>query len=129
MAKKATQREMFERMIAHYTAMGKDEFKEEIDFLNGRIEQLDKKKAGSDKEETIEDKANAYLADKVVEVLADGKKMLVSALITAINPEFMALYPSIFLSSQRVTHIVTALVKDGTLNKTVEKSKSYYSLA
>jgi bisphosphoglycerate-dependent phosphoglycerate mutase len=109
--------------------MGKDEFKEEIDFLNGRIEQLDKKKAGSDKEETIEDKANAYLADKIVEVLADGKKMLVSALITAINPEFMALYPSIFLSSQRVTHIVTALVKDETLKKTVEKSKSYYSLA
>lgn len=129
MAKKATQREMFERMIAHYTAMGKDEFKEEIEFLNGRIEQLDKKKNGSDKAETIEDKANAYLADKIIEVLADGKKMLVSALITAINPEFMAFYPSIFLSSQRVTHIVTALVKDGTLNKTVEKSKSYYSLA
>jgi hypothetical protein len=129
MAKKATQREMFERMIAHYTAMGKDEFKEEIDFLNGRIEQLDKKKAGSDKEETIEDKANAYLADKIVEVLADGKKMTVSGLITAINPDFMGVFPTVFLSSQRVTHIVTALAKDETLNKTVEKSKSYYSLA
>ena len=129
MAKKATQREMFERMIAHYTAMGKDEFKEEIEFLNGRIEQLDKKKDGGNKTETVEDRANAYLTDKIVEVLADGKKMLVSALITALNPEFMALYPSIFLSSQRITHIVTALVKDGTLVKTVEKSKSYYSLA
>ena len=129
MAKKATQREMFERMIAHYTAMGKDEFKEEIDFLNGRIEQLDKKKDGGNKTETVEDKANAYLTDKIVEVLADGKKMLVSALITAINPEFMTIYPTVFLSSQRITHIVTALVKDGTLVKTVEKSKSYYSLA
>ena len=61
--------------------------------------------------------------------LADGKKMTVSGLITAINPDFMGAFPTIFLSSSRVTHLVTDMVKDGVLVRTTEKSKAYFALA
>jgi polyhydroxyalkanoate synthesis regulator phasin len=128
MSKKVTIKQMYERMIAHYEAMGKDEFAEEIDFLNGRIEQLEKK-ATADKKETDSDRANEFLREHIVTALADGKKMTVSGLITAINPDFMEAFPSIFLSSSRVTHLVTDMVKDGVLVRTTEKSKAYFALA
>lgn len=128
MSKKVTIKQMYERMIAHYTAMGKEEFAEEITFLNGRIEQLEKK-ASADKKETDSDRANDYLREQIVATLQGGAKMTVSALITAINPSFMGAFPTIFLSSSRVTHLVTDMTKEGVLVRTMEKSKAYFALA
>lgn len=128
MSKKVTIKQMYERMIAHYEAMGKDEFAEEIAFLNGRIEQLEKK-ASTDKKETDSDRANEFLREHIVTALSGGDKLTVSGLITAINPDFMGAFPTIFLSSSRVTHLVTDMVKDGVLVRTTEKSKAYFTLA
>ena len=128
MSKKVTIKQMYERMIAHYTAMGKEEFAEEIEFLNGRIEQLGKKATTSNKE-TDSDRANEFLREHIVAALANGKKMTVSALIVELNPEFTDVFPTIYLSSSRVTHLVTDMVKDGVLVRTMEKSKAYFALA
>ena len=78
--------------------------------------------------ENESDRANAYLEEQIVHVLRDGKKCTVSALITAINPDFMGVFPTIFLSSSRVTGIVQKMTSDGVLVRSTENSKAYFSL-
>ena len=77
--KKPTKKEMFAQLKAKYNLT-----EEEIKFIDHEIELLDKKKGGSG-ELTEAQKANKALGEKILEGLADGSKMTISAMIKNID--------------------------------------------
>jgi len=72
--KKPTKKEMFAQILARLTDQA------EIDFIKHEIELLEKKKGGSG-ELTETQKANKKLGEDILEGLADGSKMTISAMI------------------------------------------------
>ena len=77
--KKPTKKEMFAQLKAKYNLT-----EDEIKFIDHEIELLDKKKGGSG-ELTEAQKANKALGEKILEGLADGSKMTISAMIKNID--------------------------------------------
>ncbi len=78
--KKPTKKEMFAQLKANYNLTD-----EEIKFIDHEIELLDKKKGGGSGELTEAQKANKVLGEKILEGLADGSKMTISAMIKNID--------------------------------------------
>lgn len=93
-------------------------------FIDGRVALIEKKNAS--KGETKIQKANAKYAEMVVEVLAEGGKMTCTEICKAL-PKVEDM-PNGW-STQKVTALLTPMVKDGSVAKTVSKGKSYYALA
>lgn len=94
-----------------------------IEFIDGRIAQLDKKNAAPRKPTAQQIQNEAFRADilewmepNTVYSLADVHKGVPSIVASGISPS-------------RVTACLTRLYNDGQLNRTEEKGKHYYSLA
>lgn len=113
MTKKMTKKEMFSAMLTKY------DFNEaEVAFIEHELELLAKKNSAEHKQ-TKAQKENAELAVKVVETLEPNMLYTVSDVCKLMGIE----------SNQKMTHILTALVEDGKVVRTVEKRRAYYSLA
>ena len=93
-------------------------------FVDGRVALIDKKNAS--KGETKVQKANAKYAEMVVEVVADATAPMTCTEICKALPKVEDM-PNGW-STQKVTALLTPLVKAGTIRKTVSKGKSYYSI-
>lgn len=113
MTKKMTKKEMFSAMLTKY-----DFNKAEVAFIEHELELLAKKNSAP-KAMTATQKANAELAVKVVEALEPNALYTVTDLCKVMGIE----------SNQKMTHILTALVEDGKVVRTVDKRRAYYSLA
>lgn len=113
MTKKMTKKEMFSAMLEKY-----DFNKAEVAFIEHELELLAKKNSAEHKQ-TKAQKENAELAVKVVETLEPNMLYTVSDVCKLMGVE----------SNQKMTHILTALVEDGKVVRTVEKRRAYYSLA
>lgn len=112
MTKKMTKKEMFTEMLSKYA------FTEaEVEFINHELELLAKKNS-AERGMTKTQKANAELAEKLLELMEPNRLYTVSELCKLIDVE----------SNQKVTHLVTPLAEDGKLVRTVEKRRAYYSL-
>lgn len=112
-----TKREMFNAIL---TVVADNA--EMVEFINHEIELLDRK-------------ANSLRKPTKTQVENDGfKAEIVAFLATADAPktikELQAEIPSISgLTNQRITHMLTDLVKGGTLAKEYVKKTPYYSVA
>lgn len=112
-----TKREMFNEIL---TVVADNE--EMVAFINHEIELLDRK-------------ANSLRKPTKNQVENDGfKAEIVAYLATADAPkaikELQAEIPSLAgLTNQRITHMLTDLVKGGTLAKEYVKKTPYYSVA
>jgi putative heme iron utilization protein len=93
-------------------------------FIDGRVALIEKKNAS--KGESKVQKANAKYAEMVVDVLAENEKMTCTDICKAL-PKVEDM-PNGW-STQKVTALLTPMVKDGSVVKTVSKGKSYYALA
>lgn len=113
MTKKMTKKEMFSAMLAKY-----DFNADEVAFIEHELELLTKKNSAP-KAMTATQKANAELAVKVVETLEPNMLYTVSEVCKVMGID----------SNQKMTHILTALVEDGKVVRTVEKRRAHYSLA
>lgn len=122
---KMTNKEMFIGLLA--IVAGADIPKTDVqmytDFINSRIEQLDKKASTVTKAE----KAKAELNDKIaVDIIAGltelDKPVKVSELIKSVDT--LSTY-----STQKLTPIMTRLVTDGKIIKSVVKRETFYSIA
>lgn len=127
--KKFTKREKFNALLTLLSEMDGDEVVVEgltvadmSDFVEHEVELLDKKNATKgEKKPTEKQKQNAEIGQQVVEFLStQDKGMTVSQIIKAVPnlPEDMSL--------PRMTHIVTALVNDKSLERYVEKRVAYF---
>ena len=121
---KKTNREMFVTLInvianAQITETEKTEL---TDFINSRIEQIDKKANSVSKAEKEKAKLNAELAKTIIAGLTEiGKPVKVSDLIKGYEP--LGEY-----STQKLTPIITALVKENKVESIVVKREKLYSI-
>jgi hypothetical protein len=121
---KKTNREMFVALInvisnAQITETEKVEL---TDFINSRIEQIDKKANTVSKAEKEKAELNARLAETIIAGLTEiGKPVKVSDLIKGYEPlnEY---------STQKLTPIITALVKENKVESIVVKREKLYTV-
>lgn len=116
MANKKTQKDFFKDIIAMAEEMGRDDI---VDFAKGRIEALEKK-AGS-KKPTKTQAENVALKDIILSVMSDE-----GMTVTEIQLKDNVLGD---LSNQKVSALIRQLVDEGKVVKTVDKKKSFFSLA
>lgn len=115
MEKKITKKDYFNQIIEVLSEHGTQE---QVDFCKHEIELLDKKAQNKKKGVSEE---NRKLADIVLTVLADGKKMTVSEVQKA-DTELST------LSTPKVTALLNLLQNEGSVVREVEKGKPLFSL-
>ena len=121
---KKTNKEMFVVLLSVIAnaEMSETDKTELTDFVNSRIEQIDKKANTVTKAEREKAELNAKIAQYILDGLgAVGKPIKVSDLIKQYAPlnEY---------STQKLTPIMTTLVNDGKIEKAVVKREALYSL-
>ena len=117
MTKKITKREMFAMMMEKYNFT-----EEERAFIEHEIELLDKKKSG-ERKPTATQIANEGLKDVILEVLAGAEiPMTISEIIKA-HEELQG------LSTQKVSPLISSLVKEFKVVRIEEKRKAYFKIA
>ena len=120
---KVTKRERFEdliKLVQGEKTFDADVAAEFVDFLNHEIELISKKRSG----ETKTQKENKELVKVVLAKMEEiGNKVSATELFKALDGvEGIA-------SVQKVTSLLTALVKDNAVVKTIEKGKSFFEIA
>ena len=118
--KKLTKKQKF-AMLLDIPAVAEDTILRE--FVEHEIELLDKKNATKgEKKPTEKQVQNAAIGEGIVEFMAPNTLYTASDLLKRVPnlPEDMSL--------PRITHIITALVNDNRLVRTVDKRKAYFSL-
>lgn len=116
MTNKMTKRDYFNRILSY----AHDEDK---DFIVHELELLDKKNSAERKPTARQNENTAFKAD-IVGWMEQGQQYVVADIVKGV--------PSIVdagISANRVTAMMTQLVADGSVVKTVDKRKSFYSLA
>lgn len=119
--RKITKRERFEMIKEIVLNACVENEAEMIEFIDNEINLLNKKRASGAK--TATQKENEVLVERLYEVLAEiGRPVTVSELQKE-NDEFGA------MSNQKVSALMKKLTDAGKVNKTVDKKKSYFSIA
>ena len=119
-----TNKEMFTMVLSVIAVadIADDEKTMLIDFINSRIEQLDKKANTVTKAEKAKAELNASIANEIIAGLTEmDKPVKVSELIKGYEP--LSGY-----STQKLTPILSTLVADGKITKSVVKRETLYSL-
>lgn len=119
--RKPTQRDRFNQLLALSEVQANPEL---VEFIEGRIAQLDKKSATSAKKPTARQVENEAIANAIAEFLVDNgdDHFTITALIK--NVEVCN-----DLSNQRVRQIVSKLIEDGRVVREVEKRVAYFRAA
>ena len=115
--KKITKRERYAQLLAIAEVAENEEL---VTFIQHEIELLEKKssKSGSTKTQ----KENAEIKVKLLEELAEvGKAVTITEFMKASE------YAGQF-SNQKLSALLSQLIKTGEVEKTVEKGKSYFSV-
>ena len=118
--RKPTKRDRFNALLA-IPAVAADA--ELVEFINHEVELLDRKNS-AERKPTPKQTENAGFKSDILDWAEAGVQYTAG--------DFVKGVPSIVeagISVNRVTAMLTQLVNDGALVKTVDKRKSYYSLA
>lgn len=119
--RKITKKERFEMIKEIVLNACVENEAEMIEFIDNEINLLNKKRASGAK--TANQKENEVLVEKLYEALAEiGRPVTVSELQKE-NDEFGA------MSNQKVSALMKKLTDAGKVDKTVDKKKSYFSIA
>ena len=112
--KKMTKREMFEQIKANYNLNA-----DEIAFIDHELELLTKKNS-AEKKPTAVQVVNEGIKAEILEGMEVGKKYTITDLMKSVPA-------CAELSNQRVSALVRQLVTDGSVERTEEKRKAYFS--
>ena len=119
--RKITKKERFEMIKEIVLNACVENEAEMIEFIDNEINLLNKKRASGAK--TATQKENEVLVERLYEVLAEiGRPVTVSELQTE-SEEFGA------MTNQKVSALMKKLADAGKVDKTVDKKKSYFSIA
>ena len=115
MEKKVTKKEMFKKVVEMATRLGEEDI---AIFANHEIELLENKKTAP----TATQKANVELKDKIVEVLA-----------TCPNPvtvtELLGTQDLQGFTNQKISALLSQLVKENKVVRTSDKKKAFFTIA
>jgi hypothetical protein len=92
-----------------------------VDFINGRIEQIDKKASGTSKADEKKNAENEALKTAICDTITDTA-MTISEMQKA-NPELAE------LSNQKISSMLRQLKEDGEVVRTESKGKAYFKVA
>ena len=115
---KRTKREIFNELLAIEAVSANAEM---VAFIENEIALLNKKSSGTRKPTATQIANESYKAE-IKRVLSDGKAKTVSEVIAQGNFENGT-------TTQKLSALMTLLIKSGEVAKTVDKKKSYFSLA
>ena len=115
MSKKLTKIEMFSLIATRLTNQ------DEIDFINHEIELLENKKS-SVRKPTANQVENDVYMNTIVEVLTNANSPMTIGDIQKVNDELAN------ISNQRISALLKKLVDNGSIVKTYEKRKAYFSI-
>ena len=117
MTKKMTKKEMFAQIIANHNLT-----EEERAFVQHEIELLEKKSSKSGQTKT--QKENEILMEQLMVALGEMEKAVTISEFQSLSTAEVAT-----LSNQKISALLKKLVDSGKVVKTVEKKKSYFSVA
>ena len=118
--RKPTQRDHFNEIREILVSVGRDDL---VECVDGRVAQLDKKNSAERKPTAKQIENEGFKADIVAYMDTDTQYS--AADITKGVPSIVAAG----ISANRVTAMLTQLVNAGTLVRTEDKRKNFYSLA
>ena len=116
---KKTQKELYNEILAVLTSQ------EHKDFIQGRIDAIDKKSAS--KKVTEKQTKNIELANGIYEFMCDNADTLYT--ITDLMKEVECLQEIDPLSNQFVTNLVTSLKKEGKIERIMEKGRAKFRVS
>ena len=121
---KKTNKEMFVTLInvVANANIAETDRQELTDFINSRIEQIDKKASTPSKADIAKQELNARIAELVIKTLTELDKPVKCSEIIKANVELSD------YSTQRLTPILTKLVADGKIAKTTVKRDTVYNI-
>lgn len=116
---KVTKKDNFEAIVEVLKQAGKTDL---VAVMEHEIELLVKKNSYKSTKPTATQVANEGIKADILAVMTAEPNRLFTAteIVKAVNPE---------LSNQRISALVNQLVDEGKVAKTVDKRKSYFSLA
>lgn len=118
--RKLTKRDSFNALLAIPAVAENADL---VAFIEHEIELLDKKNS-AERKPTAKQTENAGFKADILAWLESGKLYTVADVVKGV-PSVVAAG----ISANRVTAMMTQLVADGSVVKTIDKRKSYYSLA
>lgn len=119
MEKKITKKEMFASVITVVEATEATNKEELVTFLKHEIELLEKRSSRTTK---TQKENEGILTDILTSLAAIGSKVTVT--------ELQAKAPALAgLSNQKISSLLAKLVKDGSVERVMEKKKVYFFLA
>lgn len=118
MSKKITKSENFEKIIEVLKAQGKDEL---VKVMEHEKELLEKKRNNG--KMTATQKANEGIKETIIEILKNATEPMSVTEITKANKDFEG------FSNQKMSALVTQLVKSKELVRTQNGKKAVFSLA
>lgn len=120
MTEKMTQKDYFNELLNIEEVAQNEELR---NFVLSRIEQLEKRSASAkngERKPTKKQKENRILMGNILDEMIPGEQYT----ITQATNEFTSCDG---LSGQKVTAMMNALVKDGAVEKTMEKGTPYFT--
>lgn len=112
-----THRQFYTELLSNPTLTA-----EQVEFIKGRIEALDKKNTNSGEKKLTERQiANNAIKTAIVEAMEPNRLYTVSEIIKEV-PACAGLY------TQRVSPMLNGLADEGKIIKSVEKGRSYFAL-
>lgn len=112
--KKMTKADYFKQIMTSYPLT-----EDEKAFVEHELELLAKKNS-AEKKPTAVQVANEGIKDAILEAMEEGKKYTITDLMKEVDA-------CAELSNQRVSALVRQLVTDGSVERTEEKRKAYFS--
>lgn len=117
---KTTKKEMFNRLLTLKQIQDDPTL---VEFITRELTRLKEKAEKAAKRLTPTQKGNEILKQKIVEYLTDsGEKLTISTMLKTI-PDLAD------LSSQKVNALLIQLQAEGTVQRSMEKRKAYFSAA
>lgn len=112
--KKMTKADYFRQIMANYELSA-----DEVAFIEHELELLAKKNS-AEKKPTAVQVANEGIKQGILDAMESGKKYTITDLMKEVDV-------CADLSNQRVSALVRQLVTDGSVERTEEKRKAYFS--
>lgn len=118
-SKKITQKDRYNELLAIPAVKANADL---VEFINGRIAQLEKKSGAKSDKPSATQKANAELKVKILAEMEDGKAYTISDMLKALPC-------CADLSNQKVSAVIKQMVEDNSVIRSEDKRKAYFTKA
>ena len=129
MANKMTKKDYFAVLSAIVIDANPTNSADILAFIDHEVELLEKKNSAKSSKPTKTQLANEGLKDAIIATLAVIDKPVIITEMQKFNPELATDEKGETISNQRISALLRQLIDKGTVVRTTEKKKAYFSLA